>query len=979
MYEARLDRVIQIKPQFEKPSEKPNYLTGQQDICSCRFGWATDDSDETAISGIFYGNGEKSHIVIRSKKKIDHFETLSAGESFKQTDTIAAGIDFEQNIAWFAKNGKKVGLAQGYSLPKYLMGRKLFPVVGLQNSTVQLNFGKFKMEIPETEGFLTIDRHKNLTLTDFLWRTHPPVNWENLFSEVEPSKAAIPIFTFLTDSDLRNCLCVRKHWNKIIKESYLLQRAKLRCFHSRLSFRDCVLGVGIVIETDGGKNITKVSSQMEYLSADCWRHSGVRKGISGVKYTHFLPIILNDEHGKKTLPELESFLPQTLKILNLSFDPKGIFTLLPKLMNGVVLGLVSEDADPPSKEVIQNALDLYCHLHHMFLYLDKKFSYEITKLVNADILDRLNPVNQTLLQKNQLWDLGTFLLASAVTERFAWKDMRKAALLELFDREVPHYIKRYPELQLIEDEDAPERLRKVMDCNLFARRRTMLQVFFAANVNRASKDVDRQLQGYTRRFGSPDVSIIQPLLDSIKGVYDTDDWGKYFGHLYLVPKNAEFIKNLLIESMGRAKSKQYYIPDESIQRSNEMKKNAQSMPPQFQTQEPAPCESFQDLVEPLAESLRAVEPNPLQLECLPLITRGEEVVVVSPLGTGKHTLAAISVVNTILSLGPGSQIIVVVPDRNQVIHFEEVLADVYVRPQNSRSNKYPIHTKRCVQGYQQPIIDERQNALNIARGHTVWIGQNRQILNYIKDETIKINKIRAVYVMEFDTLFDLNHYAQIEEFFKFVDPSVQVCLFGNTLPDSVNQNVMKVMPNAEQIIVPIERTVKHWFIACIVDEKKKTLLELFCYKCSFTQAIVFVANTHREQAQTYVNEIRQQGRCGTVAFIGSLTTSNDRRQIVSDFNSGKTRILLVEDISLFGLQTKQVQLIIHLDRPTARSPAGRGQHFLDVYDRRLSNVHSHTIHSLIFSTRNIHSFLEAVDAKYDGLRECPPDADKILE
>merc|ERR1719476_837513 len=124
-----------------------------------------------------------------------------------------------------------------------------------------------------------------------------------------------------------------------------------------------------------------------------------------------------------------------------------------------------------------------------------------------------------------------------------------------------------------------------------------------------------------------------------------------------------------------------------------------------QPQGPRICHKFEDLSPPLAACLEDCEPLELQTEALPIITRGEESVIISPLGTGKHTLAAITVVNTLIQSTKGSQVLVLVPEKNQAIHFEEILSDIYVHVPESDMHphaKIPIKVCLCIKNEQYP-------------------------------------------------------------------------------------------------------------------------------------------------------------------------------------------------------------------------------------------------------------------------------------
>merc|ERR1719361_2191405 len=126
------------------------------------------------------------------------------------------------------------------------------------------------------------------------------------------------------------------------------------------------------------------------------------------------------------------------------------------LMNGAILALTNDTAEEPSEEETLKQLQLYTHLHHMFLYLNKHFNQQISQIARSEIQATLE--SDKRLQKDHLYDIGTLMLSIAITPDYQWKNIRKPVLLELFDRDVPKYLARYPELEL---KNPDMRLRKV--------------------------------------------------------------------------------------------------------------------------------------------------------------------------------------------------------------------------------------------------------------------------------------------------------------------------------------------------------------------------------------------------------------------------------------------------------------------------------------------------------------------------------------
>merc|ERR1711879_52730 len=105
----------------------------------------------------------------------------------------------------------------------------------------------------------------------------------------------------------------------------------------------------------------------------------------------------------------------------------------------------------------------------------------------------------------------------------------------------------------------------------------------------------------------------------------------------------------------------------------------------------------------------------------------------------------------------------------------------------------------------------------------------------------------------------------------------------------------------------------HWFVGCIVDQKKMEIFELLCYMMKFDQAIGYLANTQR--VKSYHKELLQTSRCGSVGLLHRDMTAEERREQVRNFNEQETRILLTEDLPLYGVKTGNVTCVVHIDAP----------------------------------------------------------------
>ena len=121
----------------------------------------------------------------------------------------------------------------------------------------------------------------------------------------------------------------------------------------------------IVQYTDDGVHVTSVQSEIEYFSWNAWDKRKVRSGSANVEYTHFLPLAIDPEHARQALPVLQHLFPSYLPGQGLQWGPAGVLTLMSSLMNGTIVALAN-DAAEPSEETTLKQLQLYSPKFSLF-------------------------------------------------------------------------------------------------------------------------------------------------------------------------------------------------------------------------------------------------------------------------------------------------------------------------------------------------------------------------------------------------------------------------------------------------------------------------------------------------------------------------------------------------------------------------------------------------------------------------------------
>jgi len=119
-------------------------------------------------------------------------------------------------------------------------------------------------------------------------------------------------------------------------------REELKCFYSRVSFTEDILGIGINIKRNKKTGaIEEMMSPLDLLSYTAFKE-GVRETVYGEhrgkqSFTHWLPLWINKEHGEKAKPLIMQAISEIATDKPNLFEPLLVFQVLPKLMNTMIV------------------------------------------------------------------------------------------------------------------------------------------------------------------------------------------------------------------------------------------------------------------------------------------------------------------------------------------------------------------------------------------------------------------------------------------------------------------------------------------------------------------------------------------------------------------------------------------------------------------------------------------------------------------
>lgn len=313
------------------------------------------------------------------------------------------------------------------------------------------------------------------------------------------------------------------------------------------------------------------------------------------------------------------------------------------------------------------------------------------------------------------------------------------------------------------------------------------------------------------------------------------------------------------------------------------------------------------------ESLGYEKPTPIQMQALPVIMSGRDVIGVAKTGSGKTMAFALPLLRHVKDQDPisgddGAIALIMTPTRELCTQIHSDLQPF------AKALKL-----RVVAAYGGNAIKDQ--IAELKRGAEIIVATPGRLIDLLAANGGRVTNLkRATFLVldEADRMFDMGFEPQVMKIFNNVRPDRQTILFSATMPRIIDSLTKKVLRDPVEITVGGRSVVAPEItqIVEVMDEGKKfnRLLELLGELYADdddVRSLIFVER--QEKADDLLRELLRRGY-GCMSIHGGKD-QEDRNSTISDFKKGVCPILIATSIAARGLDVKQLKLVINYDAP----------------------------------------------------------------
>ena len=298
-------------------------------------------------------------------------------------------------------------------------------------------------------------------------------------------------------------------------------------------------------------------------------------------------------------------------------------------------------------------------------------------------------------------------------------------------------------------------------------------------------------------------------------------------------------------------------------------------------------------------------PSKIQNEAVPFIIEGKDLIAQAQSGTGKTGAFLIGTLEKIDASKKETQILILAPTHELVHQIYEVASEL--------SKYLDISIMEVVGG---TSVHECRAGLD-KQPHLI-IGSPGRVLDMIQKNFLYTNKIKTLIFDEADETLSFGFKETVYNIVKSVPKTCQICLFSATIPEELLELSNSFMNNPQKILVDKEALtlegITQFYINIRISDWKYDVLKDLYDTINISQCIIYI-NSKNKLMEIYDRLIADNF---PVSCIHGELSSDERKDIMKQFRSGHTRLLLSTDLLSRGIDVQQLSLVINFDLPKSK-------------------------------------------------------------
>lgn len=299
------------------------------------------------------------------------------------------------------------------------------------------------------------------------------------------------------------------------------------------------------------------------------------------------------------------------------------------------------------------------------------------------------------------------------------------------------------------------------------------------------------------------------------------------------------------------------------------------------------------------------EPSPIQLEAIPAVLSGKDVMAAAQTGTGKtagFTLPLLQRLSNDKKVKSNHiRALVLTPTRELAAQVADSVA-LYGR-------HLPLKSSVVFGG-----VKINPQMMKLRAGVDILVATPGRLLDLYGQNAIKFSQVEVLILDEADRMLDMGFIRDINKILNLLPKKRQNLMFSATFSNDIKKLTHGLLDNPVQITVSPENTTATTVKQCVyeVDKSKKTeLVSHLVHSNGWDQVLIFTRTKHG--ANKLSQKLEKDGI--TSAAIHGNKSQGARTRALAAFKDNKIRVLVATDIAARGIDINNLPHVINFELP----------------------------------------------------------------
>ena len=301
-------------------------------------------------------------------------------------------------------------------------------------------------------------------------------------------------------------------------------------------------------------------------------------------------------------------------------------------------------------------------------------------------------------------------------------------------------------------------------------------------------------------------------------------------------------------------------------------------------------------------SMGFVIPSPIQLQAIPPIMAGRDVIGQAQTGTGKTAAFGIPALEATDTSERYVQTLILCPTRELALQVAEEIRKLAQFKRGVRIEAI----------YGGDSIERQIRSLKA--GVHIVIGTPGRVMDHMQRNTLKLDHVKMMILDEADEMLDMGFREDIESILEEMPQERQTILFSATMSKPILQITQKFQ-NDPVLVKVVKRELTATNIEQVFFEvKPKAKVEVMCRLIDmYDLKLLLVFTNTKRKVDEIVEDLQVRGYMAE-GIHGDLR-QQQRNNVMSKFRAGTTSILVATDVAARGIDVDDVDAVINYDIP----------------------------------------------------------------